>query len=133
MVTGLAYPEVSSSQSVSAPSLSTNYVPFPRRPTSRSSSCPSFLFLLVRSCAFALSLRPSLIVHWSSGGACAAMVTLDVVGLLRGWRLFDHSAHLGGAIYGIWYYFSGHLLFERLRVALGGGATTGKPRQPIGA
>lgn len=132
MVTGLAYPEVSFPQLRSAPSSRADYIPSPCRPTSRSSSYPSFLSLLVRSLASALSLCPSLIVHRPSGGACAAMVTLDIVGLLRGWRLFDHSAHLGGAIYGIWYYFSGHLLFERLRVALGGGAT-GKPRRAIGA
>ncbi|ORY92450.1 hypothetical protein BCR35DRAFT_297863 [Leucosporidium creatinivorum] len=60
------------------------------------------------------------------GGACAAMVTLDLAGLLRGWRLFDHSAHLGGAIYGLWYYLSGHQLFEQLRVALGGSSSSAK-------
>ncbi|KZW00971.1 hypothetical protein EXIGLDRAFT_112818 [Exidia glandulosa HHB12029] len=36
------------------------------------------------------------------------MAILDVVGLFRGWKLFDHAAHLGGAAFGaIWYYYGG--------------------------
>ncbi|KAF8547476.1 hypothetical protein OG21DRAFT_1527129 [Imleria badia] len=33
-----------------------------------------------------------------------ALVLADVVGVLRGWRLFDHYAHLGGAAFGVLYY-----------------------------
>lgn len=34
----------------------------------------------------------------------AGLLALDVVGLVRGWRLFDHVAHLGGAFFGFAYY-----------------------------
>lgn len=33
-----------------------------------------------------------------------AMVGLDLVGAIRGWKLFDHVAHLGGAFFGLFYY-----------------------------
>lgn len=48
------------------------------------------------------------------------MITLDLVGLLRGWRLFDHAAHLGGAFFGLAYFWKGAELFEELRIWLRG-------------
>ncbi|KAI9457180.1 hypothetical protein HD554DRAFT_2143408 [Boletus coccyginus] len=36
-----------------------------------------------------------------------ALVLADVVGVLRGWKLFDHYAHLGGAAFGVLYYAHG--------------------------
>ncbi|KAJ7760537.1 hypothetical protein B0H16DRAFT_1532613 [Mycena metata] len=36
-----------------------------------------------------------------------ALMLLDVVGVLRGWRMFDHIAHLSGALFGVLYYFFG--------------------------
>ncbi|KAJ7890568.1 hypothetical protein B0H14DRAFT_2689874 [Mycena olivaceomarginata] len=44
-----------------------------------------------------------------------AMMTLDLVGIIRGWRFFDHIAHLGGALFGIWYYLYGPALWARSR------------------
>lgn len=35
------------------------------------------------------------------------MVALDILGIVRGWRAFDHVAHLGGAAFGLLYYFCG--------------------------
>lgn len=35
------------------------------------------------------------------------LVLLDVVGAIRGWKLFDHYAHLGGAAFGAVYYYYG--------------------------
>ena len=32
-------------------------------------------------------------------------------------RMFDHWAHLGGAMFGFWYYFKGATLWETLRLA----------------
>jgi len=29
-------------------------------------------------------------------------MTLDVVGCILGWKYFDHAAHLGGALFGMW-------------------------------
>lgn len=46
------------------------------------------------------------------------MITLDLVGLLRGWRLFDHAAHLGGAFFGLLYFWKGAELFEEMRIWL---------------
>ncbi|KAG9318935.1 hypothetical protein JVU11DRAFT_1049 [Chiua virens] len=36
-----------------------------------------------------------------------ALVLADIVGILRGWRLFDHYAHLGGATFGVLYHVYG--------------------------
>ena len=27
------------------------------------------------------------------------MVAIDMVGLIRGWKTFDHAAHLGGVLF----------------------------------
>ncbi|KIK90515.1 hypothetical protein PAXRUDRAFT_831635 [Paxillus rubicundulus Ve08.2h10] len=36
------------------------------------------------------------------------LVLLDIVGIIRGWKFFDHYAHLGGAAFGALYYAYGH-------------------------
>ncbi|KAG1764054.1 hypothetical protein EDD22DRAFT_1049945 [Suillus occidentalis] len=35
------------------------------------------------------------------------LVMLDMIGIIRGWRMFDHYAHLGGAAFGAIYYMYG--------------------------
>ncbi|GIY61836.1 presenilins-associated rhomboid-like protein, mitochondrial [Caerostris darwini] len=40
---------------------------------------------------------------FSAGNAIKAIMALDLVGLIAGWRLFDHAAHLGGAVFGALY------------------------------
>lgn len=47
---------------------------------------------------------------FTAGSALKAIIALDTTGLILGWRLFDHAAHLGGAIFGIWYVTYGHEL-----------------------
>jgi len=37
----------------------------------------------------------------------AGAITLDILGIIRGWKIFDHWAHLGGAMAGIAYFFYG--------------------------
>ncbi|KAK7012225.1 rhomboid domain-containing protein [Favolaschia claudopus] len=44
-----------------------------------------------------------------------ALVALDVIGILRGWRTFDHFAHFGGALFGFWYALFGPALWARWR------------------
>ncbi|KAF7370609.1 Rhomboid domain-containing protein [Mycena sanguinolenta] len=44
-----------------------------------------------------------------------ALMMLDLVGLLRGWRMFDHIAHLGGAVFGLWYALYGPAIWVRWR------------------
>ncbi|XP_019858131.1 PREDICTED: presenilins-associated rhomboid-like protein, mitochondrial isoform X2 [Amphimedon queenslandica] len=45
----------------------------------------------------------------------ASIVALDVIGLLRGWKTFDHAAHLAGTAFGILYYHYGHKIYHRIR------------------
>lgn len=49
------------------------------------------------------------------GLATSALVAVDVIGLVRGWRMFDHAAHLAGAAMGAGWYFAGHAVFEQVR------------------
>ena len=44
-----------------------------------------------------------------------ALVALDIVGLLAGWRTFGHAAHLGGAAFGAAYCFFGPRMWATLR------------------
>ncbi|XP_054168606.1 presenilins-associated rhomboid-like protein, mitochondrial [Oppia nitens] len=39
----------------------------------------------------------------SSGMALKAIIAMDSFGVLLGWKLFDHSAHLAGTLFGVWY------------------------------
>ncbi|CAN9502718.1 unnamed protein product [Ophioblennius macclurei] len=57
-------------------------------------------------------------VTFTAGNALKALVAMDAAGLILGWRLFDHAAHLGGALFGIWYVAYGHKLIWRKREPL---------------
>ncbi|KAM0748346.1 rhomboid-domain-containing protein [Meredithblackwellia eburnea MCA 4105] len=52
------------------------------------------------------------------GAGFAGMVALDLTGLIRGWQVFDHAAHLGGAAAGLAYFKWGHEWFEEMRKSL---------------
>ncbi|KAM9323538.1 LOW QUALITY PROTEIN: presenilin-associated rhomboid-like protein A, mitochondrial [Pholidichthys leucotaenia] len=52
------------------------------------------------------------------GRLLKVLVAIDAAGLVLGWRLFDHAAHLGGALFGIWYVAYGHSLIWRKREPL---------------
>ncbi|BGP15781.1 hypothetical protein JCM10213_005737 [Rhodosporidiobolus nylandii] len=54
------------------------------------------------------------------GGAVATMIAVDFIGLVRGWRMFDHAAHLAGAGAGALWWWKGHEVFERLRLSMEG-------------
>ncbi|KAI9067952.1 rhomboid-domain-containing protein [Trametes sanguinea] len=42
-----------------------------------------------------------------------AFLALDLLGVLRGWRMFDHYAHLGGALFGaFWFYYGAQIWYE---------------------
>eukprot|EP01147_Barroeca_monosierra_P004256 gene4256-6580_t len=47
--------------------------------------------------------------------ALAGVMSLDVLGLLLGWTTFGHAAHLGGALFGIFYVFEGKEMYQRLK------------------
>ncbi|KAH9167393.1 hypothetical protein EDB89DRAFT_129881 [Lactarius sanguifluus] len=55
---------------------------------------------------------PSFPIQYGVGG----MVLLDCIGILRGWRFFDHYAHLGGAAFGALYYMYGMRAWDAMRV-----------------
>ncbi|CAG07672.1 unnamed protein product, partial [Tetraodon nigroviridis] len=57
-------------------------------------------------------------VTFSAGSALKALIAIDTMGLILGWRLLDHAAHLGGAFFGIWYVAYGHKLIWRRREPL---------------
>ncbi|KAJ7504423.1 hypothetical protein B0H11DRAFT_1982281 [Mycena galericulata] len=50
-------------------------------------------------------------VQWGVGG----LLLLDILGIWRGWKFFDHFAHLGGAVFGAIYYVYGPRFWSWLR------------------
>jgi len=42
-------------------------------------------------------------ITFSAQTALTGMIAVDACGLLFRWRLFDHAAHLGGTLFGVWY------------------------------
>lgn len=60
-----------------------------------------------------------LIPHsFSADSAMKFLIILDTAGILMGWRFFDHAAHLGGMLFGIWYIKYGHKLIWHQREPL---------------
>ncbi|CDZ98752.1 Integral membrane protease of the rhomboid family involved in different forms of regulated intramembrane proteolysis [Phaffia rhodozyma] len=56
----------------------------------------------------------SLPITWGFG----AMIGFDILGLIRGWKMFNHVAHLSGAIFGAVYWRYGCDLWDWLRMTL---------------
>uniref|UniRef100_A0A7N8XVY3 rhomboid protease n=1 Tax=Mastacembelus armatus TaxID=205130 RepID=A0A7N8XVY3_9TELE len=52
---------------------------------------------------------------FTAANALKAIVAMDTAGLVLGWKFFDHAAHLGGAMFGIWYVLFGHELIWKNR------------------
>jgi rhomboid-like protein len=46
------------------------------------------------------------------------MVCVDVVGALLRWRMFDHVAHLGGAAFGLFYWYYGNQIREARKLRI---------------
>ncbi|XP_048249023.1 presenilins-associated rhomboid-like protein, mitochondrial [Haliotis rufescens] len=55
---------------------------------------------------------------FSASNALTGIIVLDVVGLVLGWRMFDHAAHLGGMLFGLWYTHYGREVVWRRRQAV---------------
>ncbi|KAG6832660.1 hypothetical protein H0H87_000842 [Tephrocybe sp. NHM501043] len=60
-----------------------------------------------------LIIPPSYPIDIQTG--VGALVLLDIIGATRGWRMFDHWAHLGGAAFGAAYYCYGPAFWQNLR------------------
>jgi rhomboid-like protein len=56
----------------------------------------------------------------------SALVVMDIIGALRGWRIFDHWAHLGGAAFGALYWRYGAHFWDRARVSTSTSASNPK-------
>lgn len=52
---------------------------------------------------------------FTAGNALKAIIAMDTAGVVLGWKFFDHAAHLGGALFGVWYVLFGHELIWKNR------------------
>ncbi|WRT69961.1 uncharacterized protein IL334_006952 [Kwoniella shivajii] len=78
--------------------------------------------LTMTACAFPDSNVGIIFIPFVSlpiGMGVAGMITLDLIGLIRGWRMFDHVAHLSGALFGFVYYRFGREVWQWTREKLG--------------
>ncbi|GAB0095596.1 Presenilins-associated rhomboid-like protein, mitochondrial [Sergentomyia squamirostris] len=56
---------------------------------------------------------------FSAGTAIKCIMGLDLAGLVMGWKIFDHAAHLGGALFGLfWFYYGSLHIWPRREVIL---------------
>ncbi|ODO05509.1 hypothetical protein I350_04560 [Cryptococcus amylolentus CBS 6273] len=78
--------------------------------------------LTMTACAFPDSAVGIIFIPFVTipiGWGVAGMVAVDMIGLIRGWRMFDHVAHLGGALFGFLYYGYGREVWLWTRRKLG--------------
>ncbi|UZJ53431.1 hypothetical protein CBS101457_002751 [Exobasidium rhododendri] len=54
----------------------------------------------------------------SIGLGVGAMVCVDIMGALLRWKMFDHVAHLGGAAFGLFYWYYGNELWEACKLQM---------------
>ncbi|KAL2097938.1 hypothetical protein ACEWY4_007145 [Coilia grayii] len=54
----------------------------------------------------------------TAGNALKLLVAMDTAGLVLRFRMFDHAAHLGGALFGVWYVAHGQELIWKSREPL---------------
>ncbi|KXN81555.1 Serine/threonine-protein kinase sax-1 [Leucoagaricus sp. SymC.cos] len=64
----------------------------------------------------ALFIPPSYPINIQYG--VGGLMLLDLIGIMRGWRVFDHWAHLGGAAFGAAYYAYGPSIWQSFRQGL---------------
>jgi len=64
------------------------------------------------SIAFVSQIYPH---SFSADVGVKSLIVLDTLGVLFGWRFFDHAGHLGGMMFGIWYAKYGHRIAKKYR------------------
>lgn len=47
---------------------------------------------------------------FTASTAIKSLIAMDTVGLVAGWKFFDHAAHLSGVLLGVWWCHYGHAL-----------------------
>eukprot|EP00051_Salpingoeca_urceolata_P029099 m.488915 g.488915 ORF g.488915 m.488915 type:complete len:331 (-) comp26224_c0_seq1:36-1028(-) len=50
-------------------------------------------------------------IPFSAQEALGCLVAFDIVGVVFGWTMLGHAAHLGGTLFGVWYVMDGHKRF----------------------
>lgn len=45
---------------------------------------------------------------FSASMGIKGLMALDTAGIIAGWQMFDHAAHLSGVLFGIWWCYQGH-------------------------
>ncbi len=91
------------------------------RQGSLGSSGAVYSALVMSACAFPdakLGIIFLPFITFPIGAGIAGLVAADVAGVLFGWRMFDHWAHLGGAAFGWLYWWYGAEAWERVKRAL---------------
>ncbi|SJL03403.1 uncharacterized protein ARMOST_06757 [Armillaria ostoyae] len=78
-------------------------------------ACVTMTALAFPNGQIALTIPPSYPIDIQLG--VGALLALDVLGVIRGWRFFDHFAHLGGAAFGVAYYTFGPTFWTYMRGA----------------
>ncbi|PWN47115.1 hypothetical protein IE53DRAFT_371726 [Violaceomyces palustris] len=85
------------------------------RESSLGSSGAVYAALVLSACAFpeaSISLIFLPFFSFPIGWGVSGLVLFDLLGALRGWAIFDHFAHLGGALFGYGYFYHGAELWE---------------------
>ncbi|XP_067631448.1 presenilins-associated rhomboid-like protein, mitochondrial [Eurosta solidaginis] len=52
-------------------------------------------------------------LNFSAGAAIQVIIGVDLAGCLLGWKFFDHAAHLGGALFGLFWVYYGTELWQK--------------------
>uniref|UniRef100_A0A8D2CQP2 Presenilin-associated rhomboid-like protein, mitochondrial n=1 Tax=Sciurus vulgaris TaxID=55149 RepID=A0A8D2CQP2_SCIVU len=55
---------------------------------------------------------------FTAGNALKVIIAMDTTGMILGWKFFGDTAHLGRALFGIWYITYGHELIWKNREPL---------------
>ncbi|KAL0955133.1 hypothetical protein HGRIS_004046 [Hohenbuehelia grisea] len=76
-------------------------------------ACATMTALAFPDTEIALFIPPTfpIPIQWGIGG----MLLVDMIGVMRGWRVLDHYAHLGGAAFGVFYYAYGPSFWSFIR------------------
>ncbi|KAJ1596811.1 hypothetical protein NDA14_007929 [Ustilago hordei] len=92
------------------------------REASLGASGAVYACLIMSACAFPQAQLGIIFLPFVTvpiGVGVAGLVAVDVLGVLRGWRVFDHWAHLGGAAFGgLYWYGDGVRAWEGLKKCL---------------
>ena len=58
-------------------------------------------------------------ISFSALSAMKFLIVMDTLGVVFRWSFFDHAAHLGGILFGIWYAAAGHkIIWEKREILL---------------